>query len=75
MSVSSNEVIDIYANAFRISKEKVRNLGIPRADIFFREEEKQRIREEFYKNYPELKNKKIILYAPTFRDNEKINLI
>ena len=71
LSVSSNEVIDIYANAFRISKEKVRNLGIPRADIFFREEEKQRIREEFYKNYPELKNKKIILYAPTFRDNEK----
>ena len=71
LSVSSNKIIDIYANAFRISKEKVKNLGLPRADIFFKEEEKQRVREEFYKNYPELKNKKIILYAPTFRDTEK----
>lgn len=71
LTVSSNSIIDIYANVFRISKEKVKNLGIPRADIFFEEEEKQRTKEEFYKKYPELKNKKIILYAPTFRDNEK----
>lgn len=69
--ISSEKVQEIYSNALGIEKSKVKNLGIPRADIFFREEEKQRVREEFYKNYPELKNKKIILYAPTFRDNEK----
>ena len=71
LSVTSDKVIDIYANAFKISKEKVKNLGIPRADIFFKEEEKQKIKKEFYKNYSEFKSKKIILYAPTFRDNEK----
>ena len=69
--ISTNKVQDIYSKALDEKKEKVKNLGLPRADIFFKEKEKQRVRKEFYKNYPELKNKKIILYAPTFRDNEK----
>lgn len=71
LTISSNNIIDIYQEAFGIEKQKIKNLGIPRADIFFREEEKQKVKEEFYKKYPKLKNKKIILYAPTFRDNEK----
>lgn len=71
LTVSSDTIIDIYQEAFGIEKTKIKNLGIPRADIFFREEEKQKIKEEFYKNYSELRNKKIILYAPTFRENEK----
>lgn len=71
LTVSSDKIIDIYQEAFQIEKDKIKNTGIPRADIFFREEEKIKVRKKFYSKYPELKNKKIILYAPTFRDNDK----
>lgn len=73
VTVSSDKVINIYKEALGIEKEKVKNLGILRADIFFKEDEKLKVREEFFNKYPELKNKKIIMYAPTFRDNDKGN--
>ncbi|MCF2613241.1 CDP-glycerol glycerophosphotransferase family protein [Fusobacterium perfoetens] len=73
LSVSSDKIIDIYAEAFGIEREKIKNLGIPRADIFFKENEKLRVKEEFFNKYTNLKDKKIIMYAPTFRDNDKGN--
>lgn len=73
LTVSSDKVIDIYQEAFGIEREKVKNLGIPRADIFFKANEKLKVKEKFFEKYPELKNKKIIMYAPTFRDNDKGN--
>lgn len=36
LSVSSDKVIDIYGEAFQIDKLKIKNLGIPRADIFLK---------------------------------------
>lgn len=73
LTVSSDKIIDIYAEAFGIKREKVKNLGMPRADIFFKEDEKLKVKEKFFNEYPELKKKKIIMYAPTFRDNDKGN--
>lgn len=73
ITVSSDKVIDIYKEAFGIKREKVKNLGTPRVDIFFKENEKLKVKEKFFNEYPELKNKKIIMYAPTFRDNDKDN--
>lgn len=73
LSVSSDKVINIYTEAFQIDKLKVKNLGMPRADIFFKENEKLKVKEKFFYKYPELKNKKIIMYAPTFRDNDEGN--
>lgn len=69
--VSSDRIIDFYQEALGARKEKIKNLGIPRADIFFKEDEKLKVKENFFNKYPELKNKKIIMYAPTFRDNGK----
>lgn len=71
ITVSSDKVINIYQEAFGIKREKVKNLGTPRTDIFFKENEKNKVKEKFFNKYPELKNKKIIMYAPTFRDNEE----
>lgn len=65
--VSSKEVIPYYAEAFNMDAGKILPIGVPRTDIFFDMEEKYRIEKNFFDKYPELKNKKIILYAPTFR--------
>ncbi len=67
--VSSEEVIPHYANAFHCDENIIKALGTPRTDVFFDDnfvlEQKQKIRSLF----PDIKGRKIILYAPTFRGN------
>lgn len=70
--VSSEQIIENYTEAFGISKEKVHAWGIPRTDLFFNKDDIERRKEELYKKLPIIKNKKVILFAPTFRGN-KIN--
>ena len=65
--VSSKETSKFYAEGFGLSDEKVLATGIPRTDVFFEEEYKNKISEEIYKRYPSFRDKKIILFAPTFR--------
>lgn len=65
--VSSTEVVPFYAEAFDMPKERIVPLGVPRTDYFFDTVAHQQLRESFYKKYPKLKGKKLILYAPTFR--------
>ncbi|SES79598.1 CDP-glycerol glycerophosphotransferase family protein [[Clostridium] polysaccharolyticum] len=59
-----------YAQAFGVDLSKVFVLGLPRTDEMFSEEIKNRKQNEFYAEYPDLKGKRIVLYAPTFRDQE-----
>lgn len=70
-TVSSSEICKYYAEGFGLSLEKVVPTGVPRTDIFFSKEYKEKAREEFYSKYPDLRKKKIILFAPTFRGNGK----
>ncbi len=65
--VSSEHIRKDYADSFGIPIERVKATGIPRTDVFFDEEWKKRKRREFYETYPDLKDKKIILFAPTYR--------
>ena len=65
--VSSPEICDFYAEAFGISSEKVLPLGSPRCDFISDEEYQNRKREEFFAEYPNIKGKKLLLFAPTFR--------
>ncbi|MED1809722.1 CDP-glycerol glycerophosphotransferase family protein [Bacillus subtilis] len=67
--VSSPNVVKEYSEAFNADKNKIIPLGIPRTDIFYSESFKNAATVNFYKKYPELMRKKIILYAPTFRGN------
>lgn len=69
--VSSGTVTDCYAEAYAMSSDKVLLLGIPRTDIFYDQEYIQSTKDKFYKKYPQLKNKKIILFGPTFRGNAR----
>lgn len=70
--VSSEDIIPCYAEAFGISEEKVLPIGVPRTDFFFREKDIREKEKAFYKKYPELSDKKLVLIAPTYRGS-KIN--
>lgn len=66
-TVSSDVICDIYAEAFGLTPSKVKALGVPRTDVLFDEEYKERKRAELYEKYPQMKGKKVVLFAPTFR--------
>lgn len=65
--VSSRNVAKHYAEGFGIDESKVIATGIPRTDVFFDQEYKMKKSKELYEQYPFLKDKKVILFAPTFR--------
>lgn len=71
--VTSKNIEDFYSEAFQIDKSKIRSLGLPRADYYFENHDVDELKKNFYKRYNLDSNKKIILYAPTFRENEKFN--
>lgn len=68
----SDTTKEIYSEAFNIAKEKILIMGMPRLDYIQNDNEK--LKQEFYNQYPKLKNKKNILYIPTFRKGSNINL-
>lgn len=67
VTVSSEDIREIYAKAFRISKDNVRALGVPRSDKFFDEDYLEKTRKAVFEKMPELEGKQIIVYAPSFR--------
>lgn len=66
--VSSKTTKRIYQKSFSMGESKVHITGMPRSDVFFQKEKQQTFLKHFYEEYPELKDKKLVLYAPTFRD-------
>lgn len=61
-----------YAEAFRTDISKFRtDIGIPRTDVFFNDELKLNLLENVRERYSLPKDKKIILFAPTFRGNNR----
>ena len=69
--VSSEEMRQVYADSYGIDIDKVRATGIPRTDIFFDDDYKKKTINEIYKKHPNLKEKKVILFAPTLRTYSK----
>lgn len=71
---SSSSIIPHYAEAFNKEKNQILPLGVPRTDMFFDKDLIEYTKRQYLCNYPQLQNKKIILYAPTFRGkpNERV---
>lgn len=67
--VSSDEIRKFYAEGFGISEDRVYATGIPRTDIFFDDDYKNKKIKELTEKYQIIKNKKVIVFAPTFRGN------
>lgn len=64
---NSEEFREHYAKAFGVDKHKIDVTGIPKTDCLNDKEYLQRSKDKMYKEYPQIKGKKVILYAPTFR--------
>ena len=71
--VSSSNIQDYYSEAFQIPKTKIKPLGLPRADYYFENHDIDDLKSKFFEKYDLSGDKKIVLYAPTFRDEEKYN--
>lgn len=65
--VSSRQVCPCYAEGFGIDLQKVLPLGSPRCDRFTDRRYRAAFTNRFYAENPRLKDKKILLFAPTFR--------
>lgn len=65
--VSNTSVIPFFAEAFNMSEESILPCGNPRTDYLYDKVTHAAFLSDVYKQQPEWKNKKIILYAPTFR--------
>lgn len=68
VTVSSEWVRAIYANAFDIPVSRVQPLGAPRTDDILSTEYRAQVKKRILERYPKLEGKEIIVYAPTFRD-------
>ena len=68
---SSEEIRPFYAEAFNVPESKVYALGTPRTDKLFDEAYQQEIQTHFLESHPEIKGRKIVTYAPTFRGGAK----
>lgn len=68
----SSAMLEPFSKAFNASVNKFIINGLPRIDYLLKN--KKILKNKIKNYYPELKNKKNILYAPTFRKNSKIKI-
>src|SRR5699024_12227946 len=64
-----------YMEAFNTTNKNLIRTGVPRTDFFFNEIEMQKDKKRIEDTYTVMKNKKDILYAPTFRDNSNNDIM
>jgi CDP-glycerol glycerophosphotransferase (TagB/SpsB family) len=65
--VSSEDEVAPYAEAFGIPEDRVRPTGLPRMDRFFGDRERETARDAALAAYPATRDRRVILFAPTFR--------
>lgn len=64
---SGKKLVPFYSEAYGISASSVRPAGVPRTDIFFESGYRKRTRERLFEQYPALRGRRVVLFAPTFR--------
>jgi len=69
--VSSDAVREDFAEAFGVPVERVHATGVPRSDLFFDQPRQAAITTRLYERLPVLRDRRVVLFAPTFRGNQK----
>lgn len=65
--VGSTSLKKIYAEVFGIEEDALIPTGLPRLDKIIDKDENEKKIRDFYELYPDLRDRKLILFAPTFR--------
>lgn len=60
-------LIHVYEEVFGIQEEQFLPYGLPRLDGYLEETTISAYRKNFYAQYPQFENKKIVMFAPTYR--------
>ena len=68
--VTSENVRQFYAHAFGVDMDVVKAIGSPRTDAILDAEKVKISRDTICQKHPLLKDKKVYVYLPTFRENE-----
>lgn len=71
ISSNAKSALD-FAEAFNSSPERIKVISLPRVDLLTDMEAMDRIRHKIFDAHPELKRRKTILYAPTFRRGRNV---
>jgi teichoic acid glycerol-phosphate primase len=70
--IGSEKMHQIFHRSFDVNNHQVLRTGIPRTDFFFNDPEKAEVIANLTEDMPVIKDKKVILYAPTYRDKQLI---
>ncbi|HET8690142.1 MAG TPA: CDP-glycerol glycerophosphotransferase family protein [Candidatus Saccharimonadales bacterium] len=73
VTVGSSLTAPTYAAAFGIDESRIKPVGLPRVDYLVNKANQAADRARVLAAFPELTDKQVILYAPTFRKTEQIN--
>src|SRR5690625_4838579 len=68
--VGSEKMATIFKEGFGISDQQILRTGVPRTDFFFDALSKEEVGNTLEILFPIIHEKRVILYAPTYRDNE-----
>lgn len=66
--VGSENMARIFRDSFQLPEETILRSGIPRTDFLYDSISKEETKMQLLSKYPQLRGKKVILYAPTFRE-------
>lgn len=67
----SKNIAHFFSEVWGINDSQVLPTGMPRIDEFLDEDYRSKKTKELYKKYPMCKDKKVILFAPTYRGKNK----
>lgn len=71
--ISSPYVSDHFENCFKLSPNTIKPLGYPLSDLLINDQKE--LKEEFLDKFPEMEDKNVILYLPTYRRYEHMDLL
>lgn len=69
----SKQIAHFFSEVWGINDSQVLPTGMPRIDEFLDEDYRTKKTKELYEKFPLCKNKKVILFAPTYRGTNKAN--
>lgn len=67
--VGSEHMANIFKASFGLTDKNILRTGIPRTDFLFDHAAMNEVKQSFADTFPVIKEKKVILYAPTYRDH------